>query len=641
MVKKTVSLLVLVCLFLTVKNVTFSAETSVREDFSANFDVNYLVGEDGKTIVNQQITLTNLTANFYAKEYNLLVGSTKIDDIKASDSLGKINAEVTKSEKTTSIKLTFNDKVVGKDKSLKFNLSYIVSDVASKNGLMWDITLPKLQISADIKTYNLHLTVPNDFGEIHYISPNPTSVKKGNDRVFSFSREQLEKSGVSAAFGDFQLFDFELKYHLLNPNIFSATAQISLPPDTNSQSVVYNSLEPKPDRTETDFDGNYLAIYNLKSRQRLDVVAKGTIKLVESHRDLQRLPIDKSNFKDYLTGNQYWNLDPSIKEKAQQLTHDLKEGTSDEKARAIYDYVSTALKYDYERLKLGKIDRLGALGAINNPNQAICMEYTDLFIAMARSIGIPAREVNGYAFTQNKDLRPTAIGGKITSDVLHAWPEYYSDEKDRWFQIDPTWGSTTGGVDYFDKLDTNHIVFVIKGLSSDEPLPAGAYKVDANSSGDVTIKPTTIIPDEKPVIDVSFKDTTLPAGFSGNATLLVKNTGKRALFGGSITIDKNSTAFITPTLLNFGTVLPGSTVPLEFKIRSSSLFSSSDISFKAELTGSDGNNKITSALNQKISLRPFFTLGFIPFFFGGLILLILLTTFFLLRNEIRNFRKKA
>ncbi len=29
--------------------------------------------------------------------------------------------------------------------------------------------------------------------------------------------------------------------------------------------------------------------------------------------------------------------------------------------------------------------------------------------------------------------------------------------------IDPTWGATTGGVDYFETLDFDHFAFVVKG----------------------------------------------------------------------------------------------------------------------------------------------------------------------------------
>ncbi len=61
----------------------------------------------------------------------------------------------------------------------------------------------------------------------------------------------------------------------------------------------------------------------------------------------------------------------------------------------------------------------------------------------------------------------------LVKDVLHAWPEYYDESKKTWIMIDPTWGNTTHGMDYFSSLDFEHITFVIKGLSSTYPVPAG------------------------------------------------------------------------------------------------------------------------------------------------------------------------
>ena len=93
------------------------------------------------------------------------------------------------------------------------------------------------------------------------------------------------------------------------------------------------------------------------------------------------------------------------------------------------------------------------------------MEFTDLFITIARSAGIPAREVNGFAYTENPDIQPLSL----VNDVLHAWPEYYDSEKGVWIPVDPTWGSTTGGVDYFSKLDLRHFTFVVHGKDSTKP----------------------------------------------------------------------------------------------------------------------------------------------------------------------------
>jgi hypothetical protein len=76
----------------------------------------------------------------------------------------------------------------------------------------------------------------------------------------------------------------------------------------------------------------------------------------------------------------------------------------------------------------------------------------------------------------NSDITtPISINLK-SGDLLHSWPEFY-DPNFGWVAVDPTWGNTSK-TDYFTKLDTNHFAFVIKGINSEYPLPAGMYRTD-------------------------------------------------------------------------------------------------------------------------------------------------------------------
>ena len=102
---------------------------------------------------------------------------------------------------------------------------------------------------------------------------------------------------------------------------------------------------------------------------------------------------------------------------------------------------------------------------------------------MSRAAGIPAREVNGFAYTQNPNIEPLSL----VADVLHAWPEYWDKDKASWVQVDPTWGSTTKGTDFFSKLDLRHFTFVVHGLDYQKPYPPGSYKLGPNPQKDVYV----------------------------------------------------------------------------------------------------------------------------------------------------------
>ncbi|MDE2026757.1 MAG: transglutaminase domain-containing protein, partial [Patescibacteria group bacterium] len=166
----------------------------------------------------------------------------------------------------------------------------------------------------------------------------------------------------------------------------------------------------------------------------------------------------------YLEQQQYWQVNnQQIKNLAKQL----------KTPEAIYEYVVQHVTYDFSRITNGQV-RLGALAVLQNPSSAVCLEFTDLFVTLSRAAGIPAREVDGFANTQNTISRPLSL----SQDILHAWPEYYDDTEHSWIMVDPTWGNTTGGVDYFHTLDFDHVAFVVKGVSSTYPIPAGGYKFD-------------------------------------------------------------------------------------------------------------------------------------------------------------------
>jgi hypothetical protein len=226
----------------------------------------------------------------------------------------------------------------------------------------------------------------------------------------------------------------------------------------------------------------------------------------------RKIELSKETKEKYLKPQKYWEVDnPRILELAQEL----------KTPKAIYNFVVQNLSYDYKKVD-SEVTRLGAVKALQNQNQVICMEFTDLFIAISRAAGIPTRELNGYAYTVNEKLRPRSLA----ADLLHSWPEYWEEEKQAWIPVDPTWENTTSGVDYFSKLDFNHFVFVIKGQDSEFPYPAGSYKKNGLKK-DVEITFGNEWVHEPPVTNLEISiPKGVKAGFPLNGRVIVKNSGK-------------------------------------------------------------------------------------------------------------------
>jgi transglutaminase-like putative cysteine protease len=94
-----------------------------------------------------------------------------------------------------------------------------------------------------------------------------------------------------------------------------------------------------------------------------------------------------------------------------------------DKARAIYDYVFTTLRYDKTGTGWGHGDVLYACDA----KKGNCTDFHSLFIAMARSQGIPARFEIGFPLPPDK--HSAEIAG------YHCWSDFYIDSKG-WIPVD-------------------------------------------------------------------------------------------------------------------------------------------------------------------------------------------------------------
>lgn len=485
-------------------------------EFSVDAVVTYDVQTSGKTLIKHDITLENNVSDLYATTYSLSLENINVENVGAySQDNTILPVSTSKDGDITTIKVAFPDSSVGKGVKRNFYITYENSSFAVRTGEVWEVSIPRLGDSSNFRNYTLNLKIPKSFGLEAYISPKPDSETLGDSGYeYIFGRSSITQTGVSAGYGQFQVFSFNLSYHLENPLARTSSTQIALPPDTAFQKVYIQSIEPKPTNVTLDTDGNWLATYDLHSRQRVDVKVTGTVQIFASYRNFLKSSNEQLN--NNLKETEYWQVnDPKIQELAKKL----------KTPKAIYDYVSTHLSYDVSRVQ-PNIQRKGALKALESPTESICMEFTDLFVAIARAAGIPAREIEGFAYTENPDLQP--IG--LVADVLHAWPEYYDNEKGVWIPIDPTWGSTTGGEDFFNKLDLRHFAFVIHGKSDKEPYSPGSYKLGPNPQKDIYVSFGQLPENRISSPSVLLKPFRILPFFSSIYDAQIKNPGPAALY---------------------------------------------------------------------------------------------------------------
>lgn len=472
----TIKKVSLILLFLIACILGFPTHIKAENEFATSYDITYNVNENGNTTTLQTITMRNVLDHIYATEYSIIIGSTNIKKIKAYDNFGQIDPEIVQRDNTTRIDLDFEKNIIGKNKIRTVNLSYDSTDFATVKGQVLEIGFPILANSEKLEDYQVTINIPKKFGIPTEMIPTPYK-KTDHDDFYSyiFLKSDLQNiDGISATFGTYQILKFNIKYNLENKNSVKAKTEIALPADTNYQQVIINSLNPQPENVTIDLDGNWLADYILSPNEKITIEAQGFAKLFYFPREEFARDLTQEEIKEWTKSDEYWQADDAfIKDFAQKY----------KTPKEIYEYLVATFDYNYKRLNQ-QAQRFGAVYALQNPTESICMEFTDAFITLARANGIPSREHNGFAYTQNSRLRPTSE--KL--DILHSWPEYYDSQKKQWIQVDPTWGKTTGGLNFFDKFDLDHFSFVIHGKESNYPVTAGSYKREGEETKDIEIK---------------------------------------------------------------------------------------------------------------------------------------------------------
>lgn len=579
------------------------APTPIRalSQFSTDYQVTYDVTANGVTDVTFDITQKNNLSTVYATSFSLSLNQTKIDSVKVTQNNKNIIPEVKSTQNLTNISFDFTDRIVGKDKENKFKITFKTSDVALNNGSIWEVNIPKLETDDNTNNQTITLKVPPSFGVPSYIDPKPLNSNDSN--IFTFSPASLGNRSISAIFGDNQYYRLNLRYQLNNPLTQNLATQIALPPDTAYQQIMIEKLDPKPIDIQVDPDGNWLASYKLPPSGNLLVSLSAVVKL-----SLNPKKISANDLEKYLRPTDLWNYDdPKISDKLPKL----------KTPQSIYDFVVDSLNYNFDRLgQTGASSRGGATFALANPNLSICTDFSDLFITIARKNQIPSREVQGFALSSNDKLRPISL----TKDVLHSWVEYYDTSKEIWVQIDPTWGNTTKGIDYFKKLDLNHIVFAIHGQSPTQPLPAGAYKTSLSLGKDVSVivVPKLNFPD--PIVEINSageKNQRIVLEISNQGMVSLKTDAEIA--STQYTYDKKIPLYIVPF----------SSTSLEIDIRTRPLFRSVTQNLIISLNGQPRNVSIT--IRPYIHWATYFYL-----FTGGSVVFAVLSWYLHLRRRKKN-----
>jgi len=202
----------------------------------------------------------------------------------------------------------------------------------------------------------------------------------------------------------------------------SLQAWVPLPSTDANQTIHRISIEaPGPVTIAREPDkGNqalFLHVEHPGKELSLSVAITAT-RLENPGRDEQLAPTERAAD---LAAEPLVPIDGAIRDLAIEATRG--KTTDLEKARAIYDTITSTMKYDKSGTGWGRGDALFACDA----RRGNCTDFHALLIAMARSVGIPARFAIGLPLPEAR--------GSGTIPGYHCWAEFYVEGKG-WMPID-------------------------------------------------------------------------------------------------------------------------------------------------------------------------------------------------------------
>lgn len=238
-----------------------------------------------------------------------------------------------------------------------------------------------------------------------------------------------------------------------------------IPREWDSQkNVQVLSVVPEPHARYDDPEyGNRVYFWDLgkypeRSSYQIRVAFRLESYEIEAVVDTARIePYDTTSewYRFYTKSGHTINITPEIKELALQAVGD--ERNPYLKAQRVHEFVREHMRY---QVTMGRgVDFLFTTAAVDDETgepyyEGACGQYSALFIALARAVGIPARSVQGYVgwapwLNRSNSQMFSPQDTMVTEEGFagaqhhglgpHVWAEFYLPGYG-WIPADPTWG---------------------------------------------------------------------------------------------------------------------------------------------------------------------------------------------------------
>ncbi|MBQ2644392.1 transglutaminase domain-containing protein [bacterium] len=229
-----------------------------------------------------------------------------------------------------------------------------------------------------------------------------------------------------------QKFNFKITRDIIfSGNLYDVTLTIKLPSDVpQRQKILSLSVNPTPKEIVTKNGEKYALIYIPRPSNQVTVSISGeamvrtyNLNIAQKiNKNIDTLLTD-DDISYYLRPEQ--NIETNSKLIKSVARKKIPTATNKiDTVKNIFDFVVNYMTYDFRETGKDK----GAVASVQS-GRGVCEEFADLFVALCRAKGIPARVVEGFDLPFIDDRRDK-FGG-------HAWAEVYFPEYG-WVTFDPT-----------------------------------------------------------------------------------------------------------------------------------------------------------------------------------------------------------
>ena len=529
----------------------------------------------------------------------------------------KLDCSGHKRSGATDILVDFNNAVVKTTAPLKLKLIYTTKGIQENS---YNI-VSSIQ---DATTNSIVLTYPKAKGEPLWTSDAIQNIKSAGD-LYQITILKPIHPSISVLFGKNVSYKFTVSRTFTNSlTDQNQTFELILPPDTTTQTIVWNDITPLPNIAEQDEDGNYVFKYIVAPQDTLDCNIQGYVLM-------HNMLTDESTPGTFLTTKfGYWQATQKI-EFTRILTYlknknvkisdtfsnvkDVDENNQELIYKYLYQYTVERLN-PQRNLTTGIItdNRVGFDHLVSNPNDATPSDYSDFLITILREYGIPARQVIGFV---------SNASGYTSDGFYNYWVEAYDFTQKKWITMDP-FLEDYSGKSLYGNLFYDHITILKRGKSPVAPkltfYKDTDFKVTSSSQEDV-------IPNFALDTQLIFDNNNIVAKYL-KGLVNISNTGNVAINKYSITSSNipDIRKYIDPVNnINSQVILPKQNTALQLNIPNSLTESKISLNIKFEnqdlskevLVQSDTNIHIPlylQVLTKLISLTSFAGILYLVYF---------------------------